>query len=86
MMFIGGIGVLELGILGIAAICALVFARRTAQRWWALGLVACVAVAIINTPADPLSTFVVAAQCCGLYVLSAYAWHGSAKTTRPARE
>lgn len=75
-MMMGNIGVLELVLLAAVTIGACLVAHFVTRRWlWALGLVACVATAIVNTPADPLSTLIVSSQVCGLYILSAWAWN-----------
>ena len=74
-MMMGSIGVLELAVLASVTIGACLLAHFVTKRWlWALGLVACVAVAIGNTPADPASTLIVSSQVGGLYILSAWAW------------
>lgn len=80
MAFITGIGFLELALLGLTVVAATLVAYRTSRRWWVAGFVACVAVAILNTPADPLSTLIVAVQCCTLYGFSAFAWRATGKT------
>lgn len=85
MMTIGGIGFFELLLLAVVASGVFLIARFTSRRWlWSCGLVGCVAVAAVNTPADPLSTVIVAVQFCGLYVLSAFAWHNRGEVARPA--
>ncbi len=72
----GSIGTLELALLAIVAIGAWPITYMVTKRWlWALGFVACVGMAIVNTPADPVSTLIVSSQACGLYVLSAWAWN-----------
>ena len=71
----GAISVLVLALLAVVTIGACLVAHFLTRRWlWALGLVACVAVAIVNTPADPVSTLMVGWQVCGLYILSAWSW------------
>ena len=74
-MMMGTIGVLELALLAVVTIGACLLAHFVTKRWlWVLGLVACVAAAIVNTPADVVSTLIVSSQVCGLYILSAWAW------------
>lgn len=78
----GNIGVLELALLAIVAVGACLTAHFVTKRWmWALGLIACVATAIVNTPADPVSTLIVSSQVCGLYILSAWAWNAFSHET-----
>lgn len=75
-MMMGTIGALELALLAIVTIGACMITQFVTKRWlWALGFVACVAMAIVNTPADPISTLIVSSQACGLYILSAWAWN-----------
>ena len=81
-MMMGSIGVLELALLAAVTVGACLVACFVTKRWlWALGLVACVATAIVNTPADPLSTLIVGSQVCGLYILSAWAWSAFQRNT-----
>ena len=71
-----GIGTFELLLLAVVAGGILLITLFTSRRWlWSCGLVGCVAVAVANTPADPVSTIVVALQLCALYFLSAFAWN-----------
>jgi Sec-independent protein secretion pathway component TatC len=87
MMLLAGIGAIELGMLGVAAVAVFLLTSFTSQRWlWALGLVGCVALAVVTTPADPVSTLLVAVPCCGLYALSAFAWKAKGKTPQAARD
>lgn len=74
-MIMGSIGIVELGLLAVVAIGACLLTHFVTKRWlWAVGFVACFIVATINTPSDVVSTLIVGTQCCGLYVVSAWAW------------
>jgi Sec-independent protein secretion pathway component TatC len=87
MTLLAGIGAIELGILVSVAAVVLVVTSFTSKRWlWASGLVGCVAFAVAVTPADPMSTLLFAVPCCGLYVLSAFAWNATGKMSEPARQ
>ncbi len=71
----GTIGIVELGLLAVVAIGACLLTHYVTKRWlWAVGFIACFAVATVNTPADVVSTLIVGTQCCCLYILSAWAW------------
>lgn len=75
-----GVGIHELMLLAIVAGGVLTITFFTTRRWlWSCGLVGCVLVAVANTPADPVSTIIVAVQLCGLYLLSAFTWNVTGK-------
>ena len=85
MMTPGGIGITELMLVAIVAVGTFLITKFTSRRWlWACGLVGCVVVAAANTPADPISTILIAVQFCGLYLLSAFAWNVDRNASRPA--
>ncbi|MCA9122080.1 MAG: hypothetical protein H6822_12410 [Planctomycetaceae bacterium] len=74
-MMIGSIGIIELLLLAIATTAVVSLTHFVTKRWeWALGLLACIAMAIVNTPSDVVSTLILGSQACGLYILSAWAW------------
>lgn len=71
-----GIGYNELLLLvGVAGVAFFITAMTTRRWLWTVGLVGCVAVGVINTPADPMSAIILATQCCGMYLLSGFAWN-----------
>lgn len=61
-----GIGVNELVLLLLVTASALVGVKLTKRRWL-LGLPAMFVVAILFSPADPLSTLLIALPCCCIY-------------------
>ncbi|MDA1163728.1 MAG: hypothetical protein O3B13_11555 [Planctomycetota bacterium] len=62
------VGVLEVGLIVISAVSATFLARRS-HRPWLLGIPVQVAVISICTPADPVSTLMIALPCCVMYAL-----------------
>ncbi len=85
-MMIGSLGTLELALLAIVTIGVCLITQLVTKRWlWALGLVACMGIAIVNTPADPISTLIVGVPACSLYILSAWAWQASKSSSINAK-
>ena len=62
-----GIGVTEIGLLLVTATVTLWLARRT-SRSWLTGIIPLAAVAMLTSPADPLSMLLIAMPCCTIYV------------------
>ena len=62
------VGIQEIVLIIFSAIVAAFTARRC-RRPWLLGIPVQVAVISICTPADPVSTLMIALPCCGMYAL-----------------
>lgn len=62
------VGVQEIVLIIFSAVVAVFMARRS-HRPWLLGVPVQVAVISICTPADPMSTLMIALPCCVLYAL-----------------
>ena len=60
------VGVQEIVLIIFSAIVAAIIARRS-HRPWLLGIPVQVAVISICTPADPVSTLMIALPCCVMY-------------------
>jgi Sec-independent protein secretion pathway component TatC len=62
------VGVLEVVLIVISAALA-TFLTQRCHRPWLLGIPVQVAVISVCTPADPVSTLLIAVPCCGVYAL-----------------
>jgi len=62
------VGIQEIVLIIFSAIVAARMARRS-HRPWLWGIPVQVAVISICTPADPVSTLMIALPCCGMYAL-----------------
>lgn len=62
------VGIQEIVLIIISAAVAAFMARRS-HRPWLLGIPVQVAVISICTPADPVSTLMIALPCCVMYAL-----------------
>lgn len=60
------IGALEVSLLVVTAFVSLRVASRT-SRSWVNGIIALAAVAMLTSPADPLSMLIIAVPCCTIY-------------------
>ncbi len=68
------IGPIELLVVTSAAAYLVLITALSRARWaWALGLVACLVVAAVFTPADPLSMLMVGVPLCLAYTIAAFA-------------
>jgi len=80
-----GIGPAEFLVLAVLTGVALLSLMISRRRWrWVLGCVACFVVAMLLTPADPISTAFVAVVLCVVYTLCAMLWRNPHK--RPQGE
>ena len=64
-----GIGILEIALLFIVTACVAVAVVMTKRRWL-LGLPVYFVIATLCSPADPLSTVLIAVPCCLVYVFA----------------
>ncbi len=62
------LGIQEVVLIVMSAVVAMFMARRC-RRPWLMGIPVQVAVISICTPADPVSTLMIALPCCLLYAL-----------------
>ena len=65
-----GIGWIELALL-LSMILATTVSRRVIRRWLGVG-VAIVAIGVVSTPADPLSTLLVALPLAVAFIIGVY--------------
>lgn len=74
------VGPAEVLILAVATIYLLLVTWLSRNRWsWALGLIACIVVAVLLTPADLLSTLLVVVPLCVIYTIAVLAWKAGRK-------
>lgn len=84
------IGPAELLTLAIAAVYLMLITALSRYRWsWVLGAIACMAAAMLFTPADPASMMLVAGPLCAAYTILVFARKAGQKdpaiTKRPDR-
>jgi Sec-independent protein secretion pathway component TatC len=60
------IGALEIALLLVTAIVTVWVAMRT-SRSWLNGIIAFAAIAMLTSPADPVSMLLIAVPCCTIY-------------------
>ncbi len=60
------IGVLEIALFLVTAIVTVTVAMRT-SRSWLNGIIALAVVAMLASPADPVSMLLIAVPCCTIY-------------------